>query len=78
MYQVRFYEDGRFVTDLGGYVRTLSEAISQIEKIGRGTDAQKLEDIVGVRWLRAGITPCHMLVVDEFGNFIKTAEIVRD
>lgn len=74
MFQIRFYENGAFVTELGGPVHSLSEAIGQIDRLSKGTDAEEIKDFVGVRWMRAGITPCHILVVDEFGFPIKTVQ----
>ena len=74
MYQIRFYENGAFVTELGGPVRTLPQALEQIERLSKGTDAESMQRYVGVRWMRAGITPFHMLVVDEFGFPVKSVE----
>lgn len=78
MYNIRFYENGVFVTELGGPVRTLSEAIGQIDRLSSGTDAEAIKNFVGVKWMRAGITPCHMLVVNEFGLPIKTVQTEQE
>lgn len=75
MYYICFYEEGAFVTRLGDPVRSLSRALEQIERLSADTGAEKLDDYVGVKWLRAGSTTCHIIVTDDFGGFIKTAAL---
>ena len=73
MYRVSLYENGAFSTYMGGEVRTLEEALGQLEKMKRTLDAKDLAGAVGCCWDRNG-TPCALVIVDAYGFPIKDVE----
>ena len=70
MYRLRFYENGQFCTELGGPIPTLPMATQQMRRIARPIGAVEMSDIIGLQWMRSGVTPCAIAVVDDFGQFI--------
>lgn len=74
MYTIKYYEEGRFITDIGSPTKTLTEAICQIRRIVARTDCEELKSIVGVRWEKAGKIACFLVVSDCFGQFIPIIE----
>lgn len=74
MYEIRLIENGRFVTAVGGPLRTLSDALSQIDSLCKDADTEALVDYVGCKWTRGGDTICALVVVNELGIPV---EIVR-
>lgn len=74
MYQIRLVENGQFVTVIGGQLKTLSEAIKQIETLCHSTNAELLEDYLGCRWTRGSSTLCYLLVCDRLGWPIKAVK----
>ena len=70
MYSIAFYENGRFCTNLGGPVGTLTEALSQMRSLLSDIEHEELRDYLGYKYNRSG-TPCALLVFDEFGSLIK-------
>lgn len=66
MYTINYVEDGRFITTIGGPVRTIAECTTQIDKFVERSDRRPLESHVGCRWDRNGVT-CILYVVDEIG-----------
>lgn len=71
-YHIRFYESGRYICEIGGPVRNLHDAVEQMHALGKEPGYKEREDFVGCSWLRAGITECGMLVVDDWGQLIRT------
>lgn len=66
MYTLKFFESGIYVTDLGGPVSSLHEALSQIDKLTKGVERRNMPGMVGTSWDRNG-TNCCVIVVDRFG-----------
>ena len=66
MYSISFYENGKFVTLIGGPLRTIGECLQQISKLTDSVDVIETEGYVGCKWNRNG-TACNLLVVNEFG-----------
>ena len=66
MYTLKFFESGAFVTDLGGPVSSLPEALSQIDKLTAGVGRKLMSGLVGTAWDRNG-TSCCIIVADRFG-----------
>lgn len=75
MYRLRFYENGRFCTELGGPLLTLPVAVAQMNKLTAFLVAEEMPDIIGLKWMRSGETPCAIVVVDDFGQFIENIKI---
>ena len=73
MYTIFYVEDGRFITTIGGPVRTIAECSAQIEKLATRAGTRPLESSVGCRWDRNGVT-CILYVADDFGLPISTKE----
>lgn len=71
MYHIKFYEDYRFVTEIGGPVATLAEAIAQIDKLSETFGAEALDDLTGCQWNRRSGTPCCLVVFGEWGAIKK-------
>lgn len=71
-YHIRFYESGRYICEIGGPVRNLHDAVEQMQKLGQEPGYEELKNAVGCKWLRAGVTPCSMMVVDDWGWPIET------
>lgn len=65
MYHITLYEDGRFLTHVGGSVDTLPEAIDQIKHLSATLQATELQDYFGVKFDRSG-TVCALLVTDRW------------
>lgn len=70
MYNIAFYEDGRFCTNLGSPLRSLPEALEQIRRITVGLKAEELTGFSGVKFDRAGTT-CGILITTDFGEPIR-------
>lgn len=70
MYDILFYENGAFCTQIGGPINTLPEAIAQIQTLAKGLQAKELDDLLGYGFDRNG-TPCAFFVADRFGLPIK-------
>ena len=71
-YHIRFYESGRYICEIGGPLRNLHDAVEQMRTLGSQPDYKERKDFVGCSWLRAGITECNLLVVDDWGQVIRT------
>lgn len=74
MYYIDFFENGIFSTRVGGAIGTLSEALLQMKKLAAGTGFEEMKECIGIKWLRAGTTPCCMVVRNDWGQVIKDAE----
>ena len=74
MYYIDFFENGIFSTRVGGAIGTLSEALLQMKKLAAGTGFEEMKECIGIQWLRAGTTPCCLLVCDVWGQPIKDAQ----
>lgn len=74
MYHIVFYEAGRFLTQVGGDIPSLSEAIKQMESLSQGVNASPAPYALGVQWQRAGVTDCAMFVVNQWGDFVRDAD----
>lgn len=70
MYNIAFYENGRFCTHLGSPLRSLPEALEQIKLLTAGLKAEELTGLVGVKFDREG-TVCGILITTEFGEPIR-------
>lgn len=77
-YHIRFYEGGRYICEIGGPIRNLHEAVEQMRTLGSQPDYKERKDFVGCSWLRAGITECCMMVVDDWGQMIRTVNDEED
>lgn len=73
MYSILFYENGRFLTQMGGPVGTLPEALEQTKRLASGLGATELEGYFGYKFDRNG-TPCAILVADRWGVPLKNVE----
>lgn len=73
MYQIRLYENGRYVSDIGGPIRVLADAVRQIQTMTDGITREELHDFVGCKWMRGGMDCC-LVVVNELGNLIKSID----
>lgn len=71
-YQIEFYEDGKFLTQIGGPLDTIAEAISQLESLKEKLGAEETENYVGIKYERNG-TPCAILVTGPFRQLITNA-----
>lgn len=75
MYRLRFYENGRFCTELGGPMTTVAIAARQLREITSTiAGASEMDKVLGVKWLRSGQTPCAIVVVNELGMMIANVE----
>ena len=70
MYHIVFQENGRFVTEIGGPLRTLAEAVEQISKLSEGTGCSPIDGIVGCKWVRGGVTTCDLFVVNDLFEIV--------
>jgi hypothetical protein len=77
MYSVSLFENGVFSTQIGGEVKTLAEAIAQIEKLMAPLASDHLPGILGCGWDRNG-TPCALIVTDEYGFPISDVEFEKE
>lgn len=78
MYSLELYESGVFVTEVGSPLKTLPEAI---EQIGRMTSRQGVEPtdmILGARWDKPDGARMFIIVVDDWGQAIRDAEVVEE
>lgn len=66
MYNIAFYEDGRFCTNLGGPVDTLQEALEQMKRLASSLKAEELHYVFGYKFDRYG-TPCAIILYDRWG-----------
>ena len=66
MYQIRLYENGRYVSDIGGPIRGLSEAVKQIQAMTDGITRDELPNFVGCKWISGG-RDCCLVAVNELG-----------
>lgn len=73
MYSLLFFENSRFLTQVGGPVNTLPEALEQVCTLKAGLDATDLEGYFGFKYDRNG-TPCALLVADRWGMPLKNVE----
>ena len=73
MYTINYVEDGRFITTIGGPVRTIAECQAQIDRLATRAGTRPLESHVGCRWERNGVT-CSLYVIDDFGFPISIKE----
>lgn len=73
MYTINYVEDGRFITAIGGPVRTIAECSAQIDKLATRAGTRPLESHVGCRWDRNGVT-CILYVTNELGLPISIKE----
>ena len=70
MFHISLYENGAFVTQIGGEVRTVADASAQIQKAMSGIKGEAIPGYVGFRFDRNG-TSCAILATDDFGMLIK-------
>jgi hypothetical protein len=77
MYNIAFYEEGCFFTNIGGSVQTLAEAIDQVHAIAGALDAQELEEYFGYKFDRSG-TICALVVTDRWGFPVKNFKEEED
>lgn len=77
MYQINLFENGRFCTQVGGPIRTLTETLDQLKRVAETVDAKELKGYVGYWFDRAG-TDCALVITDRFGMFLTDADIVED
>ena len=70
MYNIAFYEDGRFCTNLGSPLRSLPAALEQIRRITAGLKAKELTGLAGVKFDREG-TMCGIIITTDFGEPIR-------
>ena len=68
MYTIRYMRDGHYVTDVGGPLRTLDEAIKQVKLLSDGLDTVEMEQVVGCRWTTPTGALCALLVVNYIGQ----------
>ena len=73
MYTINYVEDGRFITTIGGPVRTIAECQAQINKLTENTARAQLNSIIGCRGERNGVT-CSLYVIYDFGFPISIKE----
>lgn len=66
MYNIAFYENGRFCTNVGGPVNTLPEALEQMKRLASGLKAEELPGYFGYKFDRGG-TPCAIIIADRWG-----------
>lgn len=72
MYTIVLMRDGRSVTSIGAPIRTLSEALKQVESLRQGLDATDIGQIVGCRWTTASGSICALIIVNAIGEPIKS------
>lgn len=77
MYSISFHENGRFITCIGGPLRTIGECLQQISKLTDSVDVTETEGFVGCKWNRNG-TACHLLVVNEMGIPVKESPAQKE
>ena len=65
MYNIAFFENGVFATNIGGPVQTLPEAIAQIKRLVANLDAKELDVYFGYKYDRYD-TPCAVLITDRW------------
>ena len=65
MYHITLTENGRFCTHVGGEIKTLPEAIKQLETTAKTLAATELPEIYGYKFDRNGTTCC-LMVTDRF------------
>jgi hypothetical protein len=73
MYSIAFYENGRYLTQLGGLVDTLTEALEQTRRFAASLDAKELDAFFGFGFFRND-TPCAIVVLDRWGMPIQKVE----
>lgn len=73
MYNIAFYENGRFLTKLGGPVNTLPEALEQTKRFAASLDGKELDAFFGFGFFRND-TPCAIVVLDRWGIPIQKVE----
>lgn len=73
MYNIAFYENGRFLTTLGGPVNTLPEALEQTKRFASRMDGKELDAFFGFGFFRND-TPCAIVVLDRWGMPIQKVE----
>lgn len=78
MYSLELYESGVFVTRLGSPLRTLPEAIEQIDSILGRSVVEPTDIILGARWDKPDGTRMFIIVVDDWGQAIRDAEVVEE
>ena len=66
MYNIAFYENGRFLTQLGGPVNTLPEALEQTKRFAASLGGNELDAFYGFGFFRND-TPCAIVVLDRWG-----------
>ena len=73
MYNITLYENGLFITHIGGEIQTLPEALAQLEKTASAVAATELKHYVGYRFDRSG-TECVLLITDVWNEPITREE----
>lgn len=74
MYNIAFYEDGRFSTNIGGPINTLPEALEQMKRLASCLKAEELPGYFGYKFDRGG-TPCAIIIADRWGlPFVNVGE----
>ena len=74
MYTIRYMRDGHYVSDVGAPLRTMDEALKQVDSLRKGLDAVDLGEIVGCRWTMASGSVGALIVVNYIGQPIVTAD----
>ena len=70
MYHISLYEEGRFVSHIGGEIRLLCDAVDQLRKVASGLKAEDVPGYEGYKFDRAGTT-CALLITDDWNQPIK-------
>lgn len=77
MYSIAFHENCRFVTLIGGPLRTIGECLQQISRLTDSVDVTEIDGFVGCQWNRNG-TVCHLFVVNEMGIPVKESPAQKE
>lgn len=71
MYHIQFFENGHYVTNIGGAIQTLAQAVEQIARLCESEDTEELDTYVGCKWTRGRDIVCVLIVANELGIPIK-------
>lgn len=73
MYHISLYEEGRFVSHIGGEIRLLCDTVDQLREVASRLKAEALPDYEGYKFDRAGTT-CALLITDDWGQPIRNVK----
>lgn len=73
MYHISLYENGHFCSHIGGELRTLPEALTQLKAVSVGLKSIDAETLSGIKFDREGTT-CSLIITDSLGFPIKEVE----